>query len=282
MICTGKKTAACIAAGFLALTALLPAQTFSDTLASAQVFQLDVKKDAIIWGAELTGEVYHNLYDHFALADDDDWDGKSFDKDSINPLDRALMHSYSKKLDTAGDAMVATTIALPFLTGAAFLWQDPRYGGIDLLTDTVMFAEALAISHTLAHITKGLVLRTRPYNYYAGDEATEDDWNRSFYSGHTTMAFAAATFTSYTFCNYFPESSWKIPLVAASYGLACTTGIVRVEAGCHFATDVLVGAMTGAAIGFLVPWCHKVSAAVSSDRLQVSLAPTGAAVTLRL
>ncbi len=174
--------------------------------------------------------------------------------------------------------MVATTVAVPFLASVALLWRDERYAGIDVLTDTVMFAETMAISHTVAHITKGLVLRTRPYMYYDVDEAIEDDWNRSFYSGHTTMAFAAATFTSYTFCNYFPESHWKIPVIAGSYALAAATGVIRVQAGCHFATDVIVGALTGATIGFLVPWCHK----ISTEKLQLSLLPLGASVRYKI
>lgn len=275
MICR-RVTAILIGMMFSAGTGTLFAQPLSETLAQASVFQLDLTKDAIICGAELAGEIGHTLYDH--IVTDDDWDGTAYDKSEVNAFDRALMHSYSSSLDTAGDLMVATTIAVPFLTSAAFLYADERYSGIDLFTDTVMFAETMAISHTIAHITKGLVLRTRPYMYYDITETPEDDWNRSFYSGHTTMAFAAATFTSYTFCNYFPESGWKIPVVAGSYALAAATGVIRVQAGCHFATDVIVGALTGTAIGFLVPWCHK----LSTETMQLSLLPTGASVCFKL
>ena len=242
----------------------------------AQVFQLDITKDAIICGAELAGEVYHLCYDHFVT--DDDWDGTRYDKDDINAVDRALIHSYSKPLDRAGDVLAVGTAAASFITAAAFLYTDDSYQLSDVLTETVMFAETMAIAHTVAHITKGLVLRTRPYNYYAGDEATEDDWNRSFYSGHTTMTFAAATCVSYTFCNYFPESAWRYPVVIGSYALAATTGVLRVQAGCHFATDVLVGAITGTVIGFLVPWCHK----ISTKQAQLALSPFGASVRCSL
>ncbi len=266
-----------LTAGFAAgITVMAPAEDFSAALKKAQVFQLDITKDAVICGAELAGEIGHTLYDHFVT--DDEWDGSAYDKNEVNPFDRALMHSYSGTLDTAGDIMVATTIALPFLTSAAFLYTDSSYTATDLFTDAVMFAETLAISHTVAHITKGLVVRTRPYMYYDVDKAIEDDWNRSFYSGHTTMAFAAATFTSYTFWNYFPESGWKIPVTAGSYALAAATGVFRIQAGCHFATDVLIGAITGTAIGFLIPWCHK----VSTERMQLSMLPTGASVRFTL
>lgn len=245
---------------------------FSVTVASAQPFQLDLKKDLLICGAELTGEIGHTLYDHFCT--DDDWDGSLFYKTDVNAFDRYFMHSYSKALDRTGDVLVVTTAAVPFLTAAAFLYTDEQYQMQDVLTEAVMFAETMAISHTVAHITKGLVLRTRPYMYYSVDEAPEDDWNRSFYSGHTTMSFAAATFTSYTFCSYFPDSAWKYPVAIASYALASATGIIRVQAGCHFATDVLTGAVMGTAIGFLVPWCHK----VSTKQTQIAVTPLGFSV----
>ena len=244
--------------------------------AFAQPFSLDLTKDAIICGAELGGEVYHTLYDHFVT--DDDWDGTAYCKDDVNGFDRALMHSYSKALDRTGDVLAVSTCALPFLAEAAFVHFDAGYHWHDVATLTVMYAETLAISHTVAHITKGLVLRTRPYMYYDVDEAPEDDWNRSFYSGHTTMSFAAATFASYTFCSYFPESAWRYPVVIGSYALAATTGIIRVQAGCHFATDVLVGALTGTAIGFPVPWCHR----LSTKQTQVALSPLGISVRCQL
>lgn len=255
---------------------LLAALTAFAARGFAQVFQLDAKKDALICGLELAGEISHTLYDHFVT--DDEWDGRAFDKNEVNAFDRALMHSYSSSLDTAGDILVVASSALPFCAATALLYKDSGYQTDDLLTHAVMFAETMAISHTLAHITKGLVLRTRPYMYYDVDSSVEDDWNRSFYSGHTTMAFAAATFSSYTFCKYFPESSYRLPFVAGSYALAAATAAIRVQAGCHFATDVIVGALTGTAIGFLIPWCH----AVSSSRMQLSILPTGASLQFLL
>lgn len=242
---------------------------------AAQPFALDVRKDVVICGAELAGEVVHLLYDHFVI--DDTWDGRRFSKDDVNVFDRALMHGYDSALDTAGDLLAVSTAAVPFLTTAVALCADDGYACSDLLTETVMYAETMAVAHTVAHITKGLVLRTRPYLYYDVDEAPEDDWNRSFYSGHTTMSFAAATFVGYTFCNYFPESPWRVPVIVAGYTLATATAMLRVRAGCHFATDVLVGAVAGTAIGFLVPWCHR----LGDSRTQFSVTPLGFSVRRR-
>jgi undecaprenyl-diphosphatase len=55
------------------------------------------------------------------------------------------------------------------------------------------------------------------------EEVQKGDWNSSFFSGHTTLSFAAATFTSYVFCKYNPDSKWKIPVIATSYTFAAAT-----------------------------------------------------------
>lgn len=66
----------------------------------------------------------------------------------------------------------------------------------------------------------------------------------------------------------------KVPFIAISYSLATLTGISRVYAGCHFATDVLMGAAVGTAIGFFVPWLHR----VSTKETQIALVPCGVMV----
>jgi membrane-associated phospholipid phosphatase len=54
-------------------------------------------------------------------------------------------------------------------------------------------------------------------------------------------------------------------------------GSLRVAAGRHFPTDVLVGALAGSAIGMVIPWAHARRTPVT-----VALAPhaDGAFVTL--
>ena len=241
---------------------------------AAQPFALSPKTEIPLGAGLLAGEIFHNVYD-FTVADDD-WDGVPFDKDDVNAFDRPFMHAYNKPAARTGDAMMVLLPAGVVLFNSYCIYKN--YALTDLLTQTVMAAETLLMAHTIPHIVKPLVMRTRPYNYYAGDEALKDDWNRSFFSGHTTMAFAAATFGTYTYCKWFPESNWKIPVAAISYSLAAFTGISRLYAGCHFTTDVLVGAVVGSAVGFLVPWVHT----LSTKDTQIALSPAGFSVTRRL
>ena len=204
---------------------------------------------------------------------DTKWDGKVYDKDDVNAFDRQFMHAYNKPLNAVGNVMMGVIPVSVLAINAYFIYKN--YELTDLLTETVMAAETFLLAHTAPHVIKPLVSRIRPYNYFSAvDNPQKSDWNHSFFSGHTSMAFAGATFGSYTFCKWFPDSKLKIPVIAISYTLATFTGISRLYAGCHFATDVLVGAAVGTAIGFFVPWLHT----LNTKDTQIALLPNGVTV----
>ena len=131
------------------------------------------------------------------------------------------------------------------------------------LTIGVMYAETVLATYSLKEFSKSLVARTRPYMYFDDkplDLIAKGDWNESFPSGHTALAFSGATFLSYVFSKYFSDSPWKYAVTAASYSVAVATAIFRVAGGKHFLTDVLAGAALGSAVGFVVPWLHSLKA----------------------
>lgn len=99
-------------------------------------------------------------------------------------------------------------------------------------------AEALALTLGVTEGLKALVGRHRP-------EGSSD--TASFPSGHTAMAFCAATLIER---NCGP----KVGLLA--YGVATVTGLSRIEAGKHFPSDVLAGAAIGTLIAGLVDALH--------------------------
>jgi membrane-associated phospholipid phosphatase len=123
--------------------------------------------------------------------------------------------------------------------------------------DSVLIAEAWVASACVTQLTKMLVGRERPFVHaLPADEkaltAQPSDNNLSFFSGHSSEAFAlaAAAGTIGTMRGY----RWA-PLVWTVGGLgAATTGYLRVAADKHWLTDVLAGAVVGGAIGFAVPF----------------------------
>ncbi|MBP5551812.1 MAG: phosphatase PAP2 family protein [Spirochaetales bacterium] len=178
-----------------------------------------------------------------------------FDSANVNSFDRTFMKSYDKKLDDAGTVLEIAALLSP----AVLFSESPD----QYLKIGVMYAETLALAWGTTEIIKRLADRPRPYMYYEGypqDKVDSGSWNRSFPSGHTTMSFAGASFASYVFWKYNPESKWRIPVTTLSYSLAISVAALRVASGNHFATDVLAGALIGTAIGIGVPALHTLFA----------------------
>lgn len=234
---------------------------------SAQPFYLNPVTDGIIAGSAVILNGTDLLLDNVLDVNSKDFDGNILDKSDVNAFDRMFMNSYSKTLDNVG----TVTCVLSALTPALIL---PTVEKDSWLTIGVMYAETLLLANGIKEIGKLCINRSRPYMYYDDypeDEVDSGDWTNSFPSGHTTTAFAGATFASYVFCKYNPDSNWRIPVVASSYLVAASTAALRIASGNHFMTDVIAGAALGTVTGILVPWLH------TFERKDVSVAvlPSG-------
>jgi membrane-associated phospholipid phosphatase len=121
--------------------------------------------------------------------------------------------------------------------------------------DMVVVLEAVAISGDLNGIAKNAFARQRPA---VGADAMPGSRNKSFYSGHTSIAFSLASAAgTVSMLRGYPATPW---VWAAGLTLASGVGFLRVAGDAHWATDVIAGAAAGGAVGFLVPWMfHRVS-----------------------
>lgn len=264
---------------FIQFFILLSSFSFADDfklLGSGEVFKLNPVTDGILFGTGAALSGADLILDNALEVNRAEYDGETFDKDDVNAFDRKFMHEYSSSKDKAADFVLAATMATPLVLIPT--------GKNEWFTEAVMYAETLLIANGIKEITKLCVNRTRPYMYYDSDtwpesDVDEGDYANSFPSGHTTIAFASATFTSYTFAKYFPDSAWKYPVIAGSYALAVGTSALRLMSGNHFMTDVLAGAAIGSAVGFLVPWLHTFN---TSHDLNVSLFGNGVAFKIQL
>jgi hypothetical protein len=133
-------------------------------------------------------------------------------------------------------------------------------------------ASSLIAAGVISPILKATIGRRRP---------SQTDWTFSrdgggvsFPSGHTTQAFAVASVIAAHYRSFWVQ--------AAAYGVAGLVGLSRMEQGAHYASDVLAGALIGAAVGNAVVRFHD------SERLHISFAPSvssrtrGVAVTFTL
>lgn len=218
------------------------------------VFKLTPLTDGILLGTGVALSGGDLLLDNVLEMNRQEYKGKIYNKNDVNSFDRRFMNAYSKTKDKAADITVAMAMATPAFV--AFSTDKEEW-----FTEAVMYAETLLIANGIKEMTKLCVNRIRPYMYYDSEDWPEDDvkegdFANSFPSGHSAMAFAAATFTSYTFWKYNPDSNWKYAVAGTSYALAGTTFALRLLSGNHFMTDAVSGALIGTGVGFLVPWIH--------------------------
>ena len=234
----------------------------------SDTFSLSPLTDGIIIGTELALLSTDFLLEH-KILENPPYQGEIFSKDNINSLDRFFMQPYSKTFDDIGTITQFASLLTPAVLMAAPMEEWCTIG--------TMYAESVFLSYGLKELAKNLVNRPRLYMYFEGapeKDIAEGDWNKSFFSGHTTLSFTGATFASYVFSKYFPDSKWKLPVIVGSYGLATTTAILRMKSGNHFLSDVLVGAVVGSLSGFLVPYLHSFSSNTESNSTGSSLSTT--------
>jgi membrane-associated phospholipid phosphatase len=176
--------------------------------------------------------------------------------DSINDLDRSVIGNYSERIHTIADVAVLSIAVAPLVLDLA----DSRGDG--WIEDAVVYAQTLLVAQAATQLTKVAVRRNAPFVY--DPDVPEDikresaDAPRSFFSGHTATAFAAATAYSTLFALRHEEGIWKWLVLGASLALASTVGILKVQAGYHFWTDIAAGALAGSSIGVLIPLLHVV------------------------
>jgi membrane-associated phospholipid phosphatase len=120
--------------------------------------------------------------------------------------------------------------------------------------------EAVVIAELLTRGVKAVAGRARP-NVNPDDprdfelgRGWGDNRYQSFFSGHASDAFAAATvFTAETARR---NPGWEWPVGAVLYGSAALVGVSRMYNNKHWATDVLAGAALGTLVGLQVVRFH--------------------------
>ena len=258
----------------LTATIFITFGAFSDEKTESP-FELSPLTDGILLGSGIALSGADLILDNALKLNRKEYEGEIYDKDDVNAFDRKFMQQYSKNRDKAADILLVASMATPLLLTKTEKDEWFKCG--------VMYAETLLIANGIKELTKLAVNKPRPYMYYDSytfpkKDIDDGDWANSFPSGHSTMAFAGATFTSYTFCKYFPDSKLKIPVVAGSYALAGSVAALRLSSGNHFMSDVLTGAALGTAVGFLVPWLHTFN---ENNDLNIAVLGNGFSVAVK-
>ncbi len=190
------------------------------------------------------------------------------DPADVNGFDRSATAQWSTTARDVSNALVLPLMVAPLALAIA------TSGSRQSWTMAAMYAEVLLLGNGLGELLNGVANRTRPFVYnldgaIPGDEKLGVDARLSFPSGHTTNAFAAAVFLSSVYARLHPGSSARTWMWAGSLTLAAATGYMRYQAGKHFPTDIISGAIIGALAGWGVPKLHEV------DGVNLTVAPSG-------
>jgi membrane-associated phospholipid phosphatase len=159
--------------------------------------------------------------------------------------------------DAAVASHALSMIAAPALAfGAVIVPALGRRRGRHALQDSVIVLNAFLLVTGLADGVKKLTDRTRPGVFHGrvGEieaSAAPLEHYVSFFSGDTAWAFVlgAAAATLAQLRGY----GWSRRVALAGAAIGAATGVLRVAADMHWATDVLAGAAVGTLVGVALP-----------------------------
>lgn len=170
----------------------------------------------------------------------------------INTFDRIATRQWSPKADRVSDYLALSTTLLPLL----FLSKEHTQK--DFFKIANVSFQSFLLSQALCNTAK-LSKRNRPYLYNQNipmSQKLEKENNLSFFSGHTTWASSMCFSTAFAYQAYYPNTKYTPYIWTAAATLPALQGYLRVKAGKHYPTDVIVGYLVGLGSSFLMHQLH--------------------------
>ena len=209
------------------------------------------------------------------------WTGGVLFDDWVRRVLRLSSPSARATAASISDFLLYGLVALPFLDawlGAGLTYQRPDVA----LRLSVLDAQALLATTFITLGGQHLIQRARPFTTLCVHQPTASECtdgsaqDTSFPSGHTSIAFTVALLECVNHAHLdVDRSGWNgvacpVTLVAASI-----TGLLRIASDRHYASDVIVGGLIGAGIGYLVPTLHFAVAPKNTTTTVVPLLSPG-------
>lgn len=182
--------------------------------------------------------------------------GPGYDLNRFGP-DDSVRANFSASSAHLSDKLLALNITAPLLLQMSNGF-DTRMGNA-----TLIYAEALSLNVLTVSTVKLIVRRPRPYTHSKDPRIIDfmdrqgSDAYASFYSGHASTAFTAATSGSILYALQTDEPGARHTVWGLSFLLAGMTAELRARGGRHYRTDIWVGTLAGIATGTLVPLAHR-------------------------
>jgi|SoiMethySBSTD1v2_1073268.scaffolds.fasta_scaffold29037_2 membrane-associated phospholipid phosphatase len=159
------------------------------------------------------------------------------------------------------DALVYLLIAAPFLNATLVAGVEHERWDVAWRL-LVLDAQTVFLATTITLSVQKAVARERPFVQECRtnpnlQDCSQGGQNQSFPSGHTTAAFAAVALECFHH-GYLDTShtGWGAAVCPLTVTAAIGTGILRIAADRHWATDIIAGAAIGALVGYAIPALH--------------------------
>jgi membrane-associated phospholipid phosphatase len=179
----------------------------------------------------------------------------SLNINSIDPLDRLAVYPYNEKMDKMSYYPFYTAFPLPMVL--ALTGKRMRN---DFLKIGFLYLESLSVTGFLGGSATYFVNQYRPYAYTLGTtmgQKMSQNAKNAFYAGHVEVIGVSTFFISEIYAGYYPESKIKWLFFVLAGAATAGMGYVRIDAGMHFPSDVLLGGCAGAASGIMIPYFHN-------------------------
>jgi membrane-associated phospholipid phosphatase len=210
---------------------------------------------------------------------------------NVDSMDSRVRDALLWRDTSSADTISSVTgfVLMPLATVGLNALSAAHQGAVrNVPEDALLVAEAGVLAADVNQLIKMLVGRERPFVHALPSQekpltAHPSDNNLSFFSGHTTEAFALASAAGTV--GSMRGYRWAPLAWGVGGAMAATTAYLRIGADKHWLTDAVVGMVVGAGIGFAVPYVFHSAfddtprATPSSAALRASALPAGTEMT---
>ena len=175
----------------------------------------------------------------------------------------AKRYEASRWARDVSDLLVSVNVSFPLLFDSLIVTYWYRRSPEVAAEMALISTESIAIAAALQGVTSGIASRERPYSRKCGKgidphhtDCESSNRYRSFFSGHTTNAFAAAgaACTAHLHHSVFGSGLADGLACGLAFVSAGTVGTMRIVGQKHYLSDVATGAAVGTLVGLGTPW----------------------------
>jgi membrane-associated phospholipid phosphatase len=180
-------------------------------------------------------------------------------------LDRGFAGTSNLGAGRASSHIRNAAVLFPFALSAVLARPSARWR--DMAVSGAVYGEALLITSAVTQLGKAVIGRPRPGAYLPqpaptvseGLDPTGPGIFHSMPSSHASIAWTGTSVALTSHLLLRPKARWgeRVALGFVGGALAGATSALRVRAGAHFPSDVVVGAGIGITSGVLVPLAHR-------------------------